>query len=253
VDSPYANINRASFTENYHSDKTQGPIASISSGGAAIVRVHAAFYNPSTPGSSWKQTSSHQHNLLYRLHEHFPVKNGYVCLKPDGPKFPKLNSKEYDKMLLDTQVCYHKDVQVTTGLRSTNGFERVTDPNQVVDQVLVAAINLHQDQIGMINAADPRAEDKCRFILDYAYQSTYISAITNKRTQIYLTLVGGGVFGNKREWIYEAIIHAHKKWCVLGQSSISRVTLVLYNPGDFEQILLDRLTGNKIGFEVEMK
>jgi len=101
------------------------------------VRVHAAFYNPDTPFTTWSQTATHQHNLLSQLHEHFPVKNGYVYLK-DGPKFPKLNSKEYEKLLLDTQVCYHKDIQVTTGHRSTNGFERVTDPNQVIDQVLVA-------------------------------------------------------------------------------------------------------------------
>jgi hypothetical protein len=64
------------------------------------------------------------------------------------------------------------------------------------------------------------------FILHAAYEGTYIrfvqniclhlfifkSAIHENRKKIYLTMVGGGVFGNNPSKIFDVILWAHKKW-----------------------------------------
>jgi hypothetical protein len=55
-----------------------------------------------------------------------------------------------------------------------------------------------------------------RLILEASYESTFYVALQNhKKTnnnQLYLTLVGGGVFGNKIEWIFDAISKAISKF-----------------------------------------
>ena len=49
-------------------------------------------------------------------------------------------------------------------------------------------------------------------ILEAAYEATICAGVLNslrgKSNKIYLTLLGGGVFGNKPEWITKAIFRA---------------------------------------------
>jgi hypothetical protein len=247
-----ASVNDVSFTENYIGDRTQGPIASISAGGGAITRVHTAYYDPLTPPSNWRQTTTQQYNFLSELQQHFPVRNGYVKLKKISPKFPKTNTPDYKRLLFDTYVCYHRDIQVTSGPRGVDGYERINNPSQVIDQVFVSAINLKQEILGTNNSCSPQVTEKCKFILDYAYQCTYLAASVHKRTHLFLTLVGGGVFGNNKEWIYEALINAHKKWSIMGYSSIQQVTLVIYSPKDRDLAFEELLHHHKINYVVEM-
>jgi len=53
-------------------------------------------------------------------------------------------------------------------------------------------------------------------VLSASYEGTIIAAgilaaRKDKRISVYLTSLGGGVFGNKTEWIKEAINNALKK------------------------------------------
>jgi len=120
-------------------------------------------------------------------------------------------------------------------------LEVVTDRDQYVDQVMCAAVNIYQGRTGSDNSRTPFVESKCRFVLDLAYQGTYLGAILHNRTQIVLTMVGGGIFGNKKEWIFDSIIKAHQKWGIEGRSSLKRVTLILFNPRDLHADFLNRL------------
>jgi len=70
------------FTEDYIYDRTQGPAASLGAPGAAITRVHAAFFNKTTDPSEWRQTGSKQIEFLDNVSEHFPTVNGYVIQDP---------------------------------------------------------------------------------------------------------------------------------------------------------------------------
>jgi len=91
------------------------------------------------------------------------------------------------------------------------------------------------------NTAAPNSDVKCRFVLDCAYQGTYLEAIANKRSKIFLTLVGGGAFGNKKEWIYSALLAAHKKWGIIGQSSLQKVTLVVFKSSEITNSFISTL------------
>jgi len=110
---------------------------------------------------------------------------------------------------------------------------------------MCAAVNIFQGRTGNENSRHPAVEDKCRLVLDMAYQGTYLVTITNNRSQIFLTLVGGGIFGNKREWIYDAIISAHLNWGVKG-SSLEKVTLIVFNPRDIAPNFRERLEAEGI-------
>ena len=53
-------------------------------------------------------------------------------------------------------------------------------------------------------------------ILEASYEATFYAALINYtktgNPNIFLTLLGGGSFGNKREWIFDAIKNAVKKF-----------------------------------------
>jgi len=110
-----------------------------------------------------------------------------------------------------------------------------------VDQVTRAAVNIFQGCTGSNNGRTPYTELKCCLVLDMAYQGTYLTCINNRRSQIYLTLVGGGIFGNKKEWIYDAIITAHLKFGVKGKSSLQKVILIVFNPRDITESFIRRM------------
>uniref|UniRef100_A0A6B2L6C0 Macro domain-containing protein n=1 Tax=Arcella intermedia TaxID=1963864 RepID=A0A6B2L6C0_9EUKA len=237
------------FTEKYYADRTQGPAASISAGAGAILRVHGAFIDSHKNNPElWSQSGDKQINFLEKLGDYYPIRNGYVMFTGDESKFPKFqtNFQEYKKKLLSTLVCYHKNQQVVTGHRNGALLEKCTDPQQKVDQVMCAAVNIFQGKSGSTNAHQVNIEDKCQLVLDMAYQGTYLCALNNGRKKIFLTLVGGGIFGNKKEWIYDAIIRAHKMWGVKGKSSLEKVYLVVFNPKDIEKLFIDKATAAKI-------
>jgi hypothetical protein len=123
-------------------------------------------------------------------------------------------------------------MQVTTGHRS-RGFEVVHDPAQVVDQVFCAAMNIGQGMSGAVNKRVPQSSEKCQFILDTDYEATYLSAIKHQRRHLFLTLIGGGVFGNSKRGIYEAILKAHQKWANHPSSRLETVSIVLFSDRDF--------------------
>lgn len=62
-------------------------------------------------------------------------------------------------------------------------------------------------------------EQFARFILDAAYEATLFVAMQNLRdnqqNKVYLTLLGGGAFGNKQEWILDSLHSALLKFSAL--------------------------------------
>jgi len=152
------------------------------------------------------------------------------------------------KFLKRVKIGHHKDVQVTTGHRSL-GFERVIDPEQIIDQVFCAAVNIAQGASGRKNIKHPYCKEKCQFILEAAYTGTYLAAIKNERKHIFLTLIGGGAFGNPKSWIYKAILLAHKKWSRDKSSCLEKVTLVLFRASELDDGFLNKLAENSIPYE----
>lgn len=96
--------------------------------------------------------------------------------------------------------------------------------------------------------------NKMCFILQAAYDSTYLSAVYYQRKIVYLTLVGtwglaterkngflvyargsdsflgGGAFGNDIDTIWAQVLASHKKWARHTKSQIEKVVLIMFTP-----------------------
>jgi len=230
------------FTTKYIYDKTQGPAASISAGGAAVSRVYGVWMKdkPDKP-DEWAQTEKRQVNFLEALPEHFPVTNGYVTCKDPNPRFPV---KQWKKLLGMYQIGFHQSVQVTSGYR----FADTRHKNQTIDQCFCAAMNLQQGGTGARNKGLPDGEIKAQFLLDAAYHGTYLTALTHKKQQLFLTMIGGGAFGNDKAWIFDSIFYAHQKWARMESCELQKVTLLLYNPTDVSKVFLNKFRQNGIPY-----
>eukprot|EP00727_Mastigamoeba_balamuthi_P007612 m51a1_g3471 hypothetical protein (410) ;mRNA; f:745988-747517 len=216
------------FTENYVYDRTQGPAASVSAGPAAIARVHAAFYDPKTDPKAWRQTKAKQIELLGELKEYFPVQNGYVVLTGKERALPR-DERERGALLRKVRIALHTDAQVTFGNSDSEYVMPVVGSGHHIDQVFCAALNVGQDDSGDFNSTVPDCNERIKFILQAAYEGTYLSAIVNRRKTVFLTLIGGGVFHNPLPLIAEAIRNAHVRWTSHPASEIESVKITMWN------------------------
>jgi len=213
--------------------------------------VHAAFYNPQTDQETWPQTKKIQINLLEGLEEHFPLKNGYVVFKDvEYPKFPKRGTKQYNVLLNKAHVGYHKDIQVTSGHR-TPSFVEVVPHEQTIDQVFGAAVNIGQGDSGKENIKVVDVMERCRFALDVSYEGAYLTAITNNRTHLVLTLIGGGAFSNERDDIYNALLDAHLKYTAHPKCKLEKVSLVVFRSEEVSDEFIEKLQQNCIPYIYE--
>jgi hypothetical protein len=204
---------------NYIHDQTQGPFASLSAAPGLIYRMYYIFYNPNTDSSTWRQTTNNQINLLDKVPISFAVTNGYLNLQ-------KNNTVRPDDITA-IKIGFHENIQVTHGFVVGNKHAKVTNPNQIVNQVFTAAIDF-----GNLNAHlrnNPKAIEKAKLILDAAYEGTLRAAALKGKKKVYLTLIGGGVFCNDLSWIAQAI---EKNKNFIKESGLD-VTLILYSFTEF--------------------
>ena len=199
------------FVTKYIKDQTQGPAASISAGPAAIARVFAPlhFLYPKKKPHYWQQTYYRQLNMLAKLKDYYHVENGYVINSSRQKPIPE-DPKAVETLIGKVNVLVHADVDVVFGRRQSETLEVLEAPVKV-SQVFCSSMNMAQGSTGMTNAKLSGAAAKARLLLEAAYMGTYLAAIDRGCTKLYLTLVGGGVFGNKQKDILDIIIDTHKK------------------------------------------
>jgi len=198
------------FTSAYLYDHTQGPAASISAGGAAVARVHAAFYDETKDPSTWGQTAGHQIEMLGDVSRYFTVRNGYVCNTEETeplPADPAAQKEIEDKV----KVLVHANIDAMYGRYDYNTIDYCHP--QKICQVFCAAMNLAQGYSGQRNQHLPGASEKARLLLRAAYRGTLYGAEMYGCKKVYLTLIGGGVFGNNQSDIIHAICQAQSELC----------------------------------------
>lgn len=190
---------------------TQGPVASIGAGPAAIARVFAPFYplNIAKKPRDWQQTRSRQLNFLDELEDYYHVENGYVINSARQKPIPE-DPKAAEALVGKAKVLVHADVDVVFGRRGCGTLEVLEAPVKI-SQVFCSSMNMAQGLTGAKNAKLPGAAAKAKLLLRAAYLGTYFAAIDRGCTKLYLTLIGGGVFGNKLRDILDIIIDTHKK------------------------------------------
>lgn len=187
----------------YQHDHTQGPACAMACAAATVFRNYLV-----PVGSQTGQTQTCQLNALKDLDKAIGVagiqmQNGYAILSPEtvlaiGRHIESLDELSRDTLRQHLRIGLHSDTEVTIPGVTTG--QRVT-------QALCSALPVAYHRSPRQNWA-PFAS----LVLDASYEATLLAAVLNyHRTgnpRAYLTLVGGGAFGNDTDWILSALKRA---------------------------------------------
>lgn len=185
----------------YQDDRTQGPACSICAGGGTIYRNYFVNVN-----GQRGQTRDNQINCLSELERvlgagHWQMQNGYCFPTAAGLAhiervLARTDADGLDEIRGKLQVGIQSSTQVTIG-----------DANHLVTQVFCSGLPVAYSRLP--SSAWNRFP---RLVLEASYESTFHVAVQNLartgQNRLFLTLVGGGVFGNQIEWILSAIDRA---------------------------------------------
>ena len=136
-----------------------------------------------------------------REHKYWTMENGYAFANRRGlqqitKQIEGLTPAEYEQLKGKLSIGLQIDTEVT-----------ISAHQHTVTQAYCSAL-----PIGYSDIATNQWETFARLILEGLYESTFYAALRNyERTgnqELYLTLVGGGVFRNPTPWILDAIEHS---------------------------------------------
>lgn len=187
----------------YDKDPTQGPVSAIACGAGTIWRNYFMPLSGQTGQTSSKQFDAladlgrelHNRGDLWRM------VNGYALASQAGLKQISGLLEQADNHLRDHLAGF-----IRIGIQSDT---QVTLPGcqHRVQQVFCSALPVAYSQ----HSADEWAAF-ASLVLEAAYEATLIVATQNllarQQNKVYLTLLGGGAFANREEWIIQAMKRA---------------------------------------------
>eukprot|EP00475_Leptophrys_vorax_P000795 TRINITY_DN10436_c0_g1_i10.p1 TRINITY_DN10436_c0_g1~~TRINITY_DN10436_c0_g1_i10.p1 ORF type:complete len:394 (+),score=90.09 TRINITY_DN10436_c0_g1_i10:1723-2904(+) len=203
---------------NYEEDRTQGPCCSVSCGPATVYRNYFVPMTRMYEGKELTQQGQSfdlQINNLDDVQEllgdsYFEVRSGYCAANNSSlsalNKILNEGGEQFAEAVMERlKVGLHSDVQVTSSMWGQN---QVEDPEQIITQVFGSACS-----VSYTNASVETWAPFAKLVLQASYECCFLITLQNaKRLQfknssnvLHLTLLGGGVFGNRIEWILEAI------------------------------------------------
>jgi hypothetical protein len=194
---------------DYEHDHTQGPACAIACGAGTIYRN---YFVPI--GSQIGQTRTNQINCLKSLESELSnlkqpiwnITNGYAFARESAlieisNYLESITASRVDELEKALRVGVQWDTQVTA-----------SEHKHLVTQVYCSAMPL-----GYSTVAQNAWKALAKLVLRATYRATLAAAVINAaktgNRNIYLTKVGGGVFGNPQDWIDDAILkalHRHK-------------------------------------------
>lgn len=219
----------------YENDPTQGPACARAAGAGTIYRNYFA-----PVGEHIGQTREHQIDTLADLRAALPggdritMRNGYALADADtlhaiSDRLESASPAELDTLRERLRIGLHWDVEVTA---------KDAPQGQCVSQAYCSALPVSYNDDSDTELWQPFA----RLVLESAYEATLLAGVINAArpggsNSVYLTLLGGGAFGNQREWILDAIRRALE--IVRGQAL--DVCLVSYGqvPDDLQALVAD--------------
>ena len=192
----------------YEYDATQGPACAIACGAGTIYRNYFAEVN-----GQIGQTSDNQIDCLKDIgielqndrYHYWEMKNGYALATREGLQsvnkyINNLSEDNYETLKGKLRVGVQWDSEVT-----------ITENENFITQVYCSALPVAYSHI-----EKELWRDFAKLILEATYEATLFVALKNyERTEnnkVFLTLIGGGAFGNDLEWIFSAIKKAIKKF-----------------------------------------
>ena len=185
--------------QQYVSDPTQGPRASVSAWPGTLLRHYHA---PADDGTRFVQGDTRGVELLGLAVDAQlgRARSGYLRMQdiPDLARFVATLGEHFEQV----RVGLHEDVEVCAGHDWSGPVP--TAPAQRVSQVFTSTLAL-----GGYSSGDAhKALEACRLLLRASYTGTLFAAAAVGAPRVVLTLIGGGVFGNPTEEIAGAIVAA---------------------------------------------
>lgn len=185
----------------YEYDRTQGPACAIACGAGTIYRNYFLPVN-----GKIGQTANNQIDCLEDMGSYFEnenrqlweMRNGYALATEGGldlisKTINQFNPEQYEALKGKLKIGIQKDTEVTL---MNNGHP--------VTQVYCSALPVAYSPI-----AANKWEAFARLILEATYEATLHAAILNRQETrnkaVFLTLVGGGAFGNRDTWLVDSI------------------------------------------------
>jgi len=202
------NINPEKGIDRYENDYTQGPACAIACGAGTIYRNYFVPINNQV-GQSW----NNQINCLELIEQDlcneelnlWKMKNGYTLFNQQGILnvdylINNLNEKQREKLKEKLKIGLQWETEVT-----------ISKSKQLVSQAYCSAL-----PVAYSNLKPIYWENFARLILEATYEATLHAALINyektNSNKVFLTLVGGGAFGNKIKWITDSMFIAIKKF-----------------------------------------
>ena len=188
----------------YDRDRTQGPACAVACGAGTIYRNYFVPVNGQIGQSTANQVDcladlgkawGNVQNCLWQM------KNGYALAFQKGlttisQKLQAASEAERDEFRKLLRIGIQWQTQVT-----------LKDCRHLVSQAYCSALPVAYSPVSA-----KHWEQFARLILEAAYEATICTAILNSQLngnkQLFLTLLGGGAFGNDPSWITDSIARA---------------------------------------------
>lgn len=190
--------------DNYEHDRTQGPACAIAAGAGTIFRNYFAKVNGLIGQSADNQIDC-LHDLGLALGNRdnrlWEMKNGYAIASENG----LIDISNTIKASIESEVdelrkLLRIGIQWNTEVTISNSKHTVS---QAYCSALPVAYSQHQPELW---------SEFAQLVLEASYEATICAGILNclktGNNKVYLTLIGGGVFGNKLDWIIVALERA---------------------------------------------
>ncbi|MBD2524658.1 hypothetical protein [Nostoc sp. FACHB-133] len=198
------NVTPESGVGIYGNDSTQGPACAIAAGAGTIYRNYFATVNGQTGQSTTNQIDCLADmgvalgNSKSRLWE---MRNGYALASHSGlveisNRLRTASESELDRLRELLRIGIQWSTQVT-----------LNDSKHTVSQAYCSALPVNYSR-----HSSNLWTEFARLVLEASYEATICTAILNSirngNNRLFLTLLGGGAFGNETDWIIGAIQRA---------------------------------------------
>ncbi len=204
------NVSPEQGVTRYQNDHTQGPACAIAAGAATIYRNYFVPVE-GHPGQTAKRQldglaalgAALSSALELPVGSLWKMQNGYALvtrggLDAIGRHLGTLPADELDGLRAQLRIGIHRDVEVT---------EATAPVRPLVSQCFCSALPVAYTRISAAHW-----EPFALFVLEAAYEATVWAAVLNAKrgvsNVVFLTLLGGGAFGNQMGWICAALRRA---------------------------------------------
>ncbi|MDF3129839.1 hypothetical protein P0Y35_11580 [Kiritimatiellaeota bacterium B1221] len=180
----------------YEMDHTQGPACAVACGAGTIYRNYFVPVNGQTGQSATRQINCLK-DLAHALGENIHMQNGYAfadetTLFRISEKIRNRSSETRNHL----RGCLRVGLQADTEVTLPHCGHRV---HQVYGSALPVGYSDHDPDLW---------EPFARLVLEASYEACIKIALLQNCKTLFLTLLGGGVFGNRIHWITDAILRA---------------------------------------------